>query len=135
MIIVLAIIAMILGLGIPGFMRMKSKSHAKVCIINLKKIKVAADQFRLDNNINFTDAVNINSLWEASGKNVKKYILKKPICPVSGNVYLGSLTNSSNLYVTGNFRGGPFCARSGQIYGKSTDYPHYEPFSDKDWLI
>ncbi|EKD26310.1 MAG: hypothetical protein ACD_79C01265G0001 [uncultured bacterium] len=146
--IVLVIIGMLLGLGVPGFVAMKKKSNRKSCELNLKKIKTAADQYRLDRNINFADSVNLYYLWNtdpAIKKDATKYITKAPKCPVANTKYVGNLRYASDswsciyLYVYAdtssangkNMVGGPFCVDTTNAYkitGKGTSYPHYLKF-------
>lgn len=77
--IVVAIIGMLAAIAIPNFVKNKNTAQANSCIINMKQIDSAIDQFSVENNKRDTDAFT-----EAD---IKEYIKGKemPLCP-AGNV-------------------------------------------------
>ncbi len=140
--VVVAIIAIVVSTGIPGFRRIRDKSKQKICVGNLRRIKMAADQYRLDRNIAYASAVSLDRLWPASAgvKNANSYISQRLYCPVEGNRYVGNLTSgSANIYVSvtaaKNTTGGPFCVAgsSTNIYfkAKGAEYAHYVQFLEQ----
>ncbi len=77
--IVVAIIGMLAAIAIPNFVKNRNTAQANSCIINMKQIDSAIDQFAVENNRRDSDAFT-----EAD---IKEYIKGKelPLCP-SGNV-------------------------------------------------
>ncbi len=137
--IVVAIIAIVISTGVPGFRRIRDKSKQKICVGNLRRIKMAADQYRLDTNVAYASPVNLDNLWPGSAgiKRANTYISQRLYCPVEGNRYIGNMTgNNANIYVSitaaTNTTGGPFCVvgSSTNIYDKTrgAEYAHYVQF-------
>lgn len=140
--VVVAIILIVISTGVPGFRRIRDKSKQKICVGNLRRIKMAADQYRLDQNVAYASAVNLDSLWPTSAgvKNASNYISQRLYCPVEGNRYIGNMTsNNANIYVSvtaaKNTTGGPFCVAgsSTTIYDRTegADYAHYVQFLEQ----
>ncbi len=77
--IVVAIIGMLAAIAIPNFVKNKNTAQANSCIINMKQIDSAIDQFSVENNKRDSDPFT-----EAD---IKEYIKGKemPLCP-AGNV-------------------------------------------------
>lgn len=77
--IVVAIIGLLAAIAIPNLMKNRNTAQANACIVNMKQIDSAVDQFAVENNRRDSDPFT-----EAD---VKEYIKGKvlPICP-AGNV-------------------------------------------------
>ncbi len=148
MMVVVAIIVIVVSTGIPGFRRIRDKSKQKICMGNLRRIKMAADQYRLDMNVAYANYVRLNDLWPdtVGVKKVDCYISQQLQCPVEGNRYVGNINidwinddDRKRIYVSTtlakNLTGGPFCVVSptNQIYDKAkgAEYAHYVQFLEQ----
>ena len=76
--IVVAIIAIIMSIAIPNFMRSRKKSQMNCCIANLKQIDSAKMQASFYN----TDFSDFNLLFGTSA-----YIKVTPLCPLHRLMY------------------------------------------------
>ncbi len=78
-IIVVAVIAILLAISVPNYLKTRTISKKVVCINNLKQIDAAIDQWSMENNV--PDGA-------APPDEIYHYIKKetKPVCP-SGGVY------------------------------------------------
>ncbi|MBN2144965.1 MAG: prepilin-type N-terminal cleavage/methylation domain-containing protein [Candidatus Aureabacteria bacterium] len=99
MMIVLAILGLLLGLGIPGFLRARDRARRDTCVNNLRMIEHASDQYRIDNNMAVTASTRITWLWPSSSasdvKDVSSYINRQLFCPSRGT-YKGG-TNAGGV--------------------------------------
>ena len=88
--IVVAIIGMLAAIAIPNFVKNRNTAQANSCIINMKQIDSAIDQFAVENNRRDSDAFT-----EAD---IKEYIKGKemPLCPAGNVAYrLGATVGAS----------------------------------------
>ena len=77
--IVVLIIAILLAIAIPNFLRARETSRAKSCKANLRQIETAKEQYAMDNKLGAGDATAMANLWP-------DYIKNEPKCP-SGGAY------------------------------------------------
>lgn len=83
--IVVAIIAILLAIAIPNFMRARLVSKEKACISSLDKIYGGKEQFIMEHNKGLGDAIVFGDL-------VPDYVKAMPLCP-SGGVYAVEAVN------------------------------------------
>lgn len=84
--IVVAIIAILVGLAVPGFIRARSQSRVKSCQENLTKIDGAVEQFALDHSKHAGDPVVYpDDLLTPDGSALGSgYLKSEPFCPSNG---------------------------------------------------
>ena len=88
--IVVAIIGLLAAIAIPNFVKNRNTAQANACIVNMKQIDSAVDQFAVENNRRDSDAFT-----EAD---IKEYIKGKvlPLCPAGNVAYrLGSTVGAT----------------------------------------
>ena len=78
--IVVLIIAVLLAIAIPNFMKARDTSRAKACVANLRQIDTGKVQWAMDNKKVGADAVVIGDL-------VPTYIKSTPECPSGAIAY------------------------------------------------
>lgn len=74
--IVVLIIAILLAVAIPNFMKARETSRAKACQSNLRQIETAKEQWAMDTK---ADAADVPVLADLVGGNA--YIKSEPKCP------------------------------------------------------
>ncbi len=79
--LVIALIAVIIGIAIPAFVKARVISRARACQENLTKIDGAKESWALSNNKSDGATVSLDTLV------AEKYLKKKPICP-TGSLYI-----------------------------------------------
>ena len=82
--IVVLIIAVLLAIAIPNFMKARDTSRSKACVANLRQIDTAKMQWAMDNKKVGTDVPAMTG-DETTGL-VSTYIKSEPSCP-SGGTY------------------------------------------------
>ena len=77
--IVVAIIGLLAAIAIPNFVKNRNTAQASACIVNMKQIDSAIDQYAVENNKRDSDPITVAE--------IKEYIKGKelPLCP-AGNV-------------------------------------------------
>lgn len=98
-IIVLVIIGVLALFALPNIPEMRKKTEAKSCIGNLWLIKMAKDQWALDENKITGASVQWSDI-------VTDYIDRRPDCPT---------TKSSNSYTLNVVGENPACTESGHV--------------------
>ncbi len=80
-ILVVAVIAILLSIALPNYMKTRATSKKTICINNLKQIDAAIDQWAMENNI---------PEGTAPGDEIDNYIKKdvRPACPAGGTYTL-----------------------------------------------
>jgi prepilin-type N-terminal cleavage/methylation domain-containing protein len=78
--IVVLIIAILLAIAIPNFLRARESSRAKSCQGNLRQIETAKEQWAMDTKAASTATVDLATLCAAGG-----YIKTTPSCPSGGS--------------------------------------------------
>ena len=94
--IVVAIIAIVLSIGIPSFFRISVLSKRTVCISNLRKITVAVDQWAIDSNINTGDTLT----KEQEDYVYTNYLRSKPACPSGGEYVINPVGANPQVQCT-----------------------------------
>ena len=131
MMIVVSILALLVSLGVPGYLRSRNKSRQDTCVNNLRMIEHAADQYRIDNNLAISTNVSIVWLWPSTttAKDVSSYINKQLACPSLGAYFGGNTTTGvANTDKTNtaliNANGFPHCVTGGTITENGTEHEH-----------
>mgnify|MGYP005835863219 CR=1 FL=1 len=91
--IVVLIIAVLLAIAIPNFMRARETSRAKSCCSNLRQIETAKEQWAMDNKASNGDEVT-DDLWP-------DYIKAEPLCPSSGTYTIGAVGTNASCSIGG----------------------------------
>jgi prepilin-type N-terminal cleavage/methylation domain-containing protein len=84
MMIVTLIIAVILSIAIPNFIRSRESSHTQICVANLKQMDAAKEQWAMDNRaeVGTTITGDLPTL-------IPNYIKDTLECPSGGSYTLG----------------------------------------------
>lgn len=82
--IVVLIIAVLLAIAIPNFMKARDTSRAKACMANLRQLDTGKVQFAMDSKKGALAAV-------AEGDLVPDYVKVFPECPASGTYTIGAI--------------------------------------------
>lgn len=102
--IVVAIIGILVGIAVPGFIRARTQAQGKSCAENLQKVDGAKQQWALENN----QAATASPAWGnlVNTTNVEaSYLKKQPSCPGGGT------------YAIGDVKSDPTCSYSGASAG------------------
>lgn len=83
--IVVLIIAVLLAIAIPNFLRARETSRAKSCCANLRQIETAKEQWAMDNKKGATDEPGDTDL-------APNYIKQYPQCPSDGTYTIGDMS-------------------------------------------
>ncbi len=83
-ILVVAVIAILLAIAIPNYLKVRTSSKKTVCINNLKQIDSAIDQWAMENNI---------PEGTTPGDEIDIYLKKgtRPTCPAGGQYTIYSV--------------------------------------------
>ena len=84
--IVVLIIAILLAIAIPNFLRARETSRAKGCSANLRQIETAKEQWAMDNKKGATDTPVLGTDLAPT------YIKSTPSCPSSGTYTVGDMS-------------------------------------------
>ncbi len=82
-VLVVAVVALILSVAIPQFIRSRNSSRATLCISNLRRIDAAKEQYLLENRTGRAPT--------RMNQRVLSYIRTTPVCPSSGRYTLSRL--------------------------------------------
>ena len=83
--IVVMIIAILLAIAIPNFLRARETSRAKSCTGNLRQIETAKEQWAMDNKKSATDTPTSAFL-------APDYMKTYPSCPSAGAYTIGDMS-------------------------------------------
>lgn len=112
--IAIAIIAILVAILVPNFVRARSRSNLSVCISNLKNIASGVEMYSTDNGGRFP-----TSLTQVR----PNYIKIVPICPVAGSdTYSSSYSSSVS---PDNYQ--LYCDGSYHLGFAPAEYPQYDP--------
>ena len=91
--IVVAIIGILVGIAVPGFIKARRQAQGKSCNENLAKIDGAKEQYALENNLAADDSTELDDtlLVETDGSG---YIKKTPVCPGGGTYTYGTIADT-----------------------------------------
>lgn len=92
--IVVAVIAVILAMAIPSYIKSNNTSRRTVCVANLEKIDSAIDQWVLDKEVAPGHAISENEENQIYDDYVKG---GKPKCPSGGEYKVHSVGNSPQI--------------------------------------
>ena len=79
--IVVAIIGILVGIAVPGFIKARLQAQGKSCNENLQKIDGATEQWVLETNQNTGATTTLSVLAPTTGNG---YLKKVPVCPSNG---------------------------------------------------
>lgn len=99
--IVLIILGILALFTFPNIPQMRQKAEQKACIGNLWLIKMAKDQWALDENKITGDTVGWDDIAPVDGSG---YLDRKPVCPT---------TKTSNSYTLNDVWQNPTCSETG----------------------
>ncbi len=88
--VVVLIIAMLLGIAIPNFLRTRDTSRARSCQGNLRMIASAKEQWAMDNRKNGIDEPTKEELVNTYIKGASGQL---PLCPGSGIYSVGAMSS------------------------------------------
>jgi prepilin-type N-terminal cleavage/methylation domain-containing protein len=83
--IVTGIIAILITIAVPNFVKARENARAKTCSQNLRAIESAKDQYLMENNLPRTTTVNPVSIVGPTS-----YMKTMPECPSQGTYTVGS---------------------------------------------
>ncbi|MFP4380837.1 MAG: competence type IV pilus major pilin ComGC [Candidatus Sumerlaeia bacterium] len=84
--IVVAIIGILVGIAVPGFIKARKQAQGKACSENLAKIDGAKEQWALENNKTSADTPGDTDLYGP-----ELYVKKAPVCPGGGTYTIGAV--------------------------------------------
>jgi prepilin-type N-terminal cleavage/methylation domain-containing protein len=84
--IVVAIIGLLAAVAIPNFVKARAASQRTACVINLRAIEGAKNNWALETRKSSSDVPNDNDLFGPD-----KYIREKPGCPANGTYSIGEV--------------------------------------------
>jgi prepilin-type N-terminal cleavage/methylation domain-containing protein len=87
--IVVLIIAILLAIAIPNFLRARESSRAKSCQGNLRQIETAKEQWAMDNKKAATDTPSAADLVD---EYMKGTVDTLPLCPSAGSYTVGDMS-------------------------------------------
>jgi prepilin-type N-terminal cleavage/methylation domain-containing protein len=87
--IVVLIIAILLAIAIPNFLRARESSRAKSCQGNLRQIETAKEQWAMDNRKSATDTPTATDLVTEYMKGTDNTL---PLCPSNGTYTVGNMS-------------------------------------------
>ena len=85
--IVVAIIGILVGIAVPGFIRARVQAQGKACSENLQKIDGSKQQWALETN----QAATASPDWAALISATNGFLKKTPLCPGSGTYVIGTV--------------------------------------------
>lgn len=86
--IVVAIIGILVGIAVPGFIRARTQAQGQACNENLAKIDGAKEQWALENNESTGTSVAWTDLAADDGT---LYLKSQPECPAGGTYTIGNV--------------------------------------------
>ena len=93
--IVVLIIAVLLAIAIPNFMKARDTSRTKACIANLRQIDTGKVQYAMDQKLTTGGAVD----W---GNLVPDYVKDQPECPAGGDYTIGVIDTNPSCTIAGH---------------------------------
>ena len=93
--IVVLIIAILLAIAIPNFLRARETSRAKSCSANLRQIETAKEQWAMDNKKGAGDTPDL------AADLVGTYIKSTPTCPSGGAYTVGDMSTRPTCDIGG----------------------------------
>jgi len=89
--IVVLIIAVLLAIAIPNFMKARDTSRAKACMANLRQIDTGKVQWAMDEKKAGTDEPAMSGTLDDHLSLVPTYIKVVPECPAGGTYTIGNI--------------------------------------------
>jgi len=91
--IVVAIIGILVGIAVPGFIKARRTAQGKSCNENLAKIDGAKEQYALEHNLAADDGTTLDDSLLVEAGNVG-YLKKTPVCPGGGTYTYGTIAET-----------------------------------------
>ena len=88
--IVVAIIGILVGIAVPGFIKARRQAQGKSCNENLTKIDGAKEQYALENNLADDDSTVLDETYLVE-PGFTGYLKKTPECPGGGDYDYGTI--------------------------------------------
>ncbi|MGC4044670.1 MAG: hypothetical protein QM758_12820 [Armatimonas sp.] len=96
MLIVTGIIAILITIAVPNFVRARENARSKTCMQNLRALESAKDQFLMDRNLPRNVTVNATDVVGPLS-----YLKNMPECPSQGTYTIGSGNTTAACSVGG----------------------------------
>lgn len=93
--VVVFIIAILLAIALPNFVRARQSSNSRACVKNLSTIANAKEQYAMDNNL--SAGATMPALASLCGPT--NYIKQTPECPASGTYSVNNLSTDPTCSV------------------------------------
>jgi len=93
--IVVLIIAVLLAIAIPNFMKARETSRTKACVANLRQIDTAKVQWAMDQKKVGTDVPATTDLYPT-------YVKAAPSCPSGGTYTIGAVDTNPSCSIGGS---------------------------------
>jgi prepilin-type N-terminal cleavage/methylation domain-containing protein len=100
--IVVLIIAILLAIAIPNFLRARETSRAKSCQANLRQIETAKEQWAMDNKKGASDTPQASELVTEYMRGTEDTL---PLCPSSGTYSQGNMSTRPTCSIGSNGTG------------------------------
>lgn len=100
--IVVLIIAILLAIAIPNFLRARETSRAKSCQANMRQIETAKEQWAMDNRKAATDTPAASELVTEYMRGTEDIL---PDCPSSGSYTIGNMSTRPTCSIGTNGSG------------------------------
>ncbi len=105
--IVVGIIGILLAIAVPGWVRARTLSQARVCQQNLKALDEAKELITLEQHLEAGTIVTWDDLYSASDRE-RRYIDRMPVCPTGGSYIINPISSfpecslGSQVFLDGN---------------------------------
>ena len=100
--IVVLIIAILLAIAIPNFLRARETSRSKSCQANMRQIETAKEQWAMDEKKSATDTPDATMLVTEYMRGTDNTL---PLCPSSGTYTIGDMSTRPACSILANGTG------------------------------
>lgn len=124
--IVVAIIALLAVIAIPGFLRARENSRKNACIDNLRQIEWAKDEYAMEYGLREADPIPGGNEGFTSLVGVQLYIKEPPVCPTRPDPDSDgerTVADSAADYIMNGIGNNPQC----DVMGDDENFPHELP--------
>jgi prepilin-type N-terminal cleavage/methylation domain-containing protein len=95
--VVISILAIVLAIAMPNFIKARETAETKHCLDNLRMIDSAKEQWAIENNASPSSPSPALSVLVGS----TSYIKSMPLCPMGGTYEVGMITGSPTCSIGG----------------------------------
>ena len=97
--VAITVLAIIIGIAIPNFLRARETARTRQCITNLQRIDSALTQWAIDNHA--SGSTTPPTLPELCGSGTTTYLRTTPTCPLGGSYGITSVTSPPTCSIGG----------------------------------